>query len=99
MRHSLRFRGFIRQIVVSAVVYGFVSVTATHSAADETPSPSRAIYHADPGHLWNRLHEALFVRGRFGHDRLEPLLWASSMHLLEERSHTRAMAVLEEFLK
>lgn len=83
--------------LVVVIFCGMVTIHA--GAADETPSPSRAIYHADPEHLWNRLHEALFVRGRFGHDRLEPLLWTSSKHLLEERSHMRAMAVLEEFLK
>jgi hypothetical protein len=83
--------------MVVVVVCCFVTIHT--GAADETPSPRPAIYHTDPEHLWNRLHEALFVRGRFGHDRLEPLLWASSKHLLEERSHTRAMGVLEEFLK
>ena len=64
----------------------------------------RSVYHADPQHLWNRLHQALFVRvgpdGRlYGQDRLEPLLWPQSKHLLEERSHKRAVALLEEFLK
>jgi hypothetical protein len=62
------------------------------------------LYHPDPTHLWNRLHEALFVRvgpdGRaFGQDRLEPLLWPNSKHLLEQRSHNRALALLDEFRK
>jgi hypothetical protein len=83
-------------IAVACLALLFLS--ATH-AADETPASRPTHYHADPEHLWNRLHEALFVRGAFGQDRLEPLLWTSSKHLLEERSHTRAMAVLEEFLK
>jgi hypothetical protein len=66
--------------------------------------PESTIYHADPTHLWNRLHGALFVRvGHddrvYGQDRLEPLLWPESKHLLEERSHKAAAAVLEEFLK
>src|SRR5436190_1725279 len=26
------------------------------------PSGVRPVYHADPNHLWNRLHDALFVR-------------------------------------
>src|SRR5215471_2768407 len=67
------------------------------------PAPSRSVYHTDPKHLWNRLYEALFVRvgpdGRtYGQDRLEPLLWRQSKHLLEERSNKRAVAHLEEFL-
>ncbi len=99
MCRSLNFGKLIFRLVVSAVAYGFMSVRTVESAVDETPSPSRAIYHSDREHLWNRLHEALFVRGAFGQDRLEPLLWAYSKHLLEERSHKRLMEVLEEFLK
>jgi hypothetical protein len=62
------------------------------------------VYHADPEHLWNRLYAALFVRvgpdGRaYGQDRLEPLLWRASKHLLEEHSNQSAIALLEEFLK
>ena len=64
----------------------------------------RSLYHADPEHLWNRLHETLFVRigpdGRaYGQDRLEPLLWLESTHLLEEKSNKKAVTILEEFLK
>ena len=65
---------------------------------------SRSVHDADPQHLWNRLHGALFIRvgpnGRaYGQDRLEPLLWPQSKHLLEPRSNSRAVAVLQEFLK
>jgi len=85
-----------------AVVCVFASLGPT-GAQDKTPS-DRPLYHADPKHLWNRLHEALFVRvGPDGHvygqDRLEPLLWPHSKHLLEEQSHKRAVALLEEFAK
>jgi hypothetical protein len=67
-------------------------------------SSGSSLYHADPKHLWNRLHEALFVRigpddCRYGQDRLEPLLWAGSRHLLQGPSHQQAVAVLEEFVK
>jgi hypothetical protein len=73
-------------------------------AAPAKTSSERSLYHADPEHLWNRLHEAMFVRigpdGRaYGQDRLEPLLWRGSKHLLEEKSNTRVIALLEEFLK
>jgi hypothetical protein len=45
------------------------------------------VYHPDPQHLWNRLHDALFVRVgtdgvEYGRDRIEPLLWRRSTHLL-----------------
>jgi hypothetical protein len=71
--------------------------------ADEA-SANRPVYHPDPAHLWNRLHEALLVRrgpdGKtYGQDRLEPLLWPESKHLLVGVAHKTALAVLEEFLK
>jgi hypothetical protein len=96
------------RLIVSCVVAGAAAACVFVPAGPASPadeaSPSRAVYHTDPEHLWNRLHESLFVRigpdGRtYGQDRLEPLLWAHSKHLLEERSHGRAMAVLEEFFK
>jgi hypothetical protein len=70
----------------------------------DTASPRPTLYHADPEHLWNRLHAALFVRvgpdgQAYGRDRLEPLLWVASKHLLEGPSHKQAVAVLEEFVK
>jgi len=69
---------------------------------DESPT-SQSVYDVEPQHLWNRLHDTFFIRvgpdGRaYGQDRLEPLLWTSSRHLLVEASHKRAIALLEEFL-
>ena len=62
-----------------------------------------AIYDADPLHLWNRLHSALFVRaavdGRsYGQDELDPLLWPKSKYLLAGERHKRVVALLDEFL-
>jgi hypothetical protein len=61
------------------------------------------IYDADPQHLWNRLHATLWVRtgpdgNSYGVDRLDPLLWFETKHLLEGKSHEQAVAVLDEFL-
>ena len=52
-------------------------VSAGEPASGGTP------YHADPQHLWTRLHEAVFVRvgpdgHEYGRDRLDPLLWKKS---------------------
>lgn len=68
------------------------------------PAPIAAIYHADAEHLWNRLYAALFVRTGsdgvvYGRDRLEPLLWKGSRHLLDGPSHQRAAAILDEFVE
>jgi hypothetical protein len=60
------------------------------------------IYAPDPAHLWNRLHDALFVRPasdkKYGQDELDPLLWPRSKHLLEGERHKRVVALLDEFL-
>jgi hypothetical protein len=63
-----------------------------------------ALYHRDHDHLWNRAHSALLIRigpdGRtYGEDRLEPLLWTDTDHLLDGSSADRAVAVLEEFVR
>ncbi len=89
-------------LIVGAAVW-FVGLTGPVSPGEAAP-PVRPIYHTDPGHLWNRLHDALFVRvapdGRaYGHDRLEPLLWLGTKHLLEPRSCERAVRLLDEFLQ
>ena len=69
------------------------------------PGPGKlTIYDSDPQHLWNRLHQALWVRTgpdgkEYGHDRLDPLLWMKTRHLLAGNSHEKAIAVLDEFLE
>jgi hypothetical protein len=103
MSHPLRFGMFASCIVAAAAAICFVAAQGPASPADE-PAPSGAIYHADPTHLWNRLHEALFVRvgsdGRtYGRDRIEPLLWPWSNHLLAGASHDRAIALLNKFVE
>jgi hypothetical protein len=80
------------RIAVPAVI---VAMTAALAAPP-------GVYHADPNHLWNRLHEALFVRvdgsgQEYGRDRFEPLLWRGSRHLLGGDSHRRLLSVLAEF--
>ena len=66
------------------------------------PAVSPGLYHDDPQHLWNRLHDAMFVRVgadgvEYGRDRIEPLLWRESKHLLGGASHDRLLSVLAEF--
>ena len=100
MCHPLRFRRFAPCILAGAAALSFFVPRGPAVVAEE-PAPSRSVYHADPEHLWNRLYEALFVRvgpdGRaYGQDRLEPLLWRASKHLLEEHSNKSAIALLEE---
>jgi hypothetical protein len=62
-------------------------------------------YHSDPRHLWNRLHQALFVRvapgdgERFGDAELDILFWDSSKHLLVSPSREQSIQVLDEFIR
>lgn len=75
------------------------------AAAAKERSPDRvAIYDKEPSHLWNRVHTALLVRlgpdGKpYGLDRLEPLLWGDSEHLLTGKTADEAATVLEEFVR
>jgi len=83
--------------VVGQLASSSPPIAASEPAAEATP------YHADPQHLWNRLHEAIFVRigpdGReYGRDRLDPLLWHETEHLLQGPSNDRAVALLQEFI-
>jgi hypothetical protein len=89
-------------LLLGAAVW-FVGPTEPATPAEGAPQP-RPVYHTDAGHLWNRLHDALFVRvapdrRTYGHDRLEPLLWLGTKHLLEPRSCDRAVALLDEFIE
>src|SRR5687767_11493103 len=60
-------------------------------------------YAADPEHVWNRLHRALFVRtmadGSTRDHPIDPLLYRGGTFLLEGEEHARAIAALDAFLK
>jgi hypothetical protein len=103
MYHSHAFRLFTFCLVEGVALVCFIAWLGPAGSPAKTSS-ERSMYHADPEHLWNRVHKAMFVRvgpdGRaYGQDRLEPLLWGRSKHLLEEKSNKRVVALLEEFLK
>ena len=72
-------------------------------SALSAPPPAVRIYDANPQHLWNRLHAALFVRvgpdGReYGGDRVDPLLWIGSKYLLKGPAHEYVVHLLREFV-
>jgi hypothetical protein len=63
-----------------------------------------AVYDADPGHLWNRLYAALYVRTTddgqsHGQDELDPLVWENSTYLLTEPRYQQILGLLNEFLE
>ncbi len=75
------------------------------SAADHPEGPDLDIFHPDENHLWNRLHSIFFVRedqrgNKFGGDLVDPYLWPSTTQfLLKGSTHTRAITLLDEFIK
>ena len=74
-------------------------------ANDDYRVPDSAIFHSDKKHLWNRLHSVFFVRednqgNKFGGDLVDPYLWPSTTEfLLKGNSHTKAITLLDEFIK
>ena len=95
-------RPLVGTIIIAAIF--FPSASVTQGRPESSDPSSTAIFDPSPDHLWNRLYAALIVRqdrdgNRYGEDSLDPLLWLNSHHLLEPRSHARAIRVLDEFLQ
>lgn len=97
----------IQSVALTGLLLACAALLVPGSTGTAEPTDSElvstALYHRDHNHLWNRLHSALLIRvgpdGRaYGEDRLEPLLWAESTHLLSGKSADRAVSVLEEFV-
>jgi hypothetical protein len=86
------------------VAAGMAIVMSTAAKASTGTPDKTAIYHPDHDHLWNRVHEALFVRvdedGReHGRDSVDPLLWPeTSEFLLQGKSHEKIITLLDEFI-
>jgi hypothetical protein len=63
-----------------------------------------ALFHPDPRNVSNRLYSELHVRSEpggkeYGFDALDPLLWSETNYLLIGKSHTRALALTDDFLR
>jgi hypothetical protein len=93
---------------VCLTVLGFVVVCSfrparTVRAADPPRDSLRVtVYDANPEHLWNRLHEALYVRtdgeGPDDPGELDPFLWQRSPYREKGERYKRAVTVLDEFI-
>jgi hypothetical protein len=62
------------------------------------------LFSSDPQNVANRLYWQLHVRTepggkKFGFDALDPLLWSETKYLLSGKSHARALALADEFLR
>lgn len=96
----------IRFVLFAGMVYfasGAGAEPVASSAQVVASVQGTTLYDPDPGHLWNRLHEVLFVRvdpktgERLGEDILDPLIWRESKYPLVGDSHAKILAVLDEF--
>ena len=72
--------------------------------SSESSAGAVAIYDPDPGHIWNRLHAAFFVREDLPEtaslpDALDPPYWYHTTYLLTQLSHQKALRLLDEFLQ
>jgi len=86
-------------LLLAVVAAGVVSPITAPGKAEGVP----ALYDPSPEHIWNRLHDALFVREaaagqKYGGDTVDPLLWLHTRFLLKQPSHGNALRVLDEFL-
>ncbi len=95
----------VRIIAAKTLVTAGVAIVMSTAAKASIGSPCKTtIYHPDHDHLWNRVHEALFVRvdedGRErGRDSVDPLLWPeTSEFLLQGESHEEIITLLDEFI-
>jgi hypothetical protein len=93
----------VRRTLAIATVAWAISTAVAGTAQLANSAPGAGLYDPDAKHLWNRVHRTLNVRTSagqdFGADRLDPLVWGDTQHLLTGASHTAALATLDEFLK
>jgi hypothetical protein len=88
---------------MTRILAWFVLLLPALGYTADAPPQGLRIHDPDPQHLWNRLHETLFVRvapdgERYGKDRIDLLYWLNTRNLLTEPSHRKALAVLDEFI-
>jgi hypothetical protein len=86
----------LRRKAALAVVGVFLSAGILRSGAAET------LFDSNPDHIWNRLHNTLFIRvapdgARYGEDSADILYWIRTKNLLEGESRSNAIQVLKEF--
>jgi hypothetical protein len=83
-------------------VWSSLPTPGTRAADPPRDAPGVTVYDPDPRHLWNRLHEALYVRldgaGPDEPGELDPFLWQRSPYAEKGERYQRAAAVLDEFI-
>ena len=102
MRRMIYFVGGAALLALVLIVAPLLGQDAAAPASRAATAPSARFYDDEPNHLWNRLHATIFNRtgldGRtYGTNALDPLLWPSTRHLIDDPSHTQLIALLDDF--
>jgi hypothetical protein len=95
-------KGIFRALVVLVFVLGIFAGTRAWLRAGRADGVT--FYDANPQHLWNRLHAAIYIREDIPStaqvaDALDPPLWQNTQYLLSKPSHERIVRLLDEFLR
>lgn len=93
----------------SSIISGSIIVLVLAMLCNGAPAVASdrggiVIFDPDPEHIWNRTYRCLFVRDgpdgiEYGLDTVDPLLWPRTQYLLTGKSHERAVACLDSFLR
>jgi len=81
----------------------FILLLALIACGEAKGATPVQFYDPDPQHLWNRLHQSIFVRSdvnnaEVGHDAIDPLLYGSSKFCRTGNSRKELMGVLKELI-
>lgn len=81
----------------TAILLFLLATTVTSRAAE-------TIFDPNPDHIWNRLHNHLFIRvaedgTRYGADSVDILYWIRTKNLLEGESREKTKILLDEFIE
>ena len=94
-----------RSTLLRTLVFTIAGLVMLTSVVGQTADESaKTIYHPDPDHLWNQLHQVVFVRvdesgNEYGRDVVDPMLWDKTWKfLLQGKSHQNAVGLLEQFV-
>jgi hypothetical protein len=94
----------MRRIRSLGITAAAVAATCLYCRISLRAAQAPALFSSDPQHLANRLYRLVHVRtdqhgAQHGFDSLDPLLWSQTNYLLAGKSHTQALALLDEFLR
>jgi hypothetical protein len=91
-------------IIIIGWVLSFLASRIIGAKETATTAESWTVYDADPNHIWNRLHRALYRREtetvvNTVDDELDPLLWVTTKYLLNDPANRQALTSWMSFFR